>query len=270
MRTTYLTAFAALSLLLAAPAGAKEIESVAICGASGCKEVDDAQAFVTSGGLDIGRPRPQGAPRAQPYFRVDVKISIPPQEREVEDSWSYYVLPKARLARSGGVGVGGGNEWTTLTAGSAERIARISADLTPFPSPQLTAVRIGSHKAPAPSAYTDLFGLKPAPKPATVSPGGWEQITLRSAVPGPWTHGGDRTHWSPTLGLIRVDGLYYRPGRALAARLARDSGRAAAPGDDGLPVVGLMLGGLGAALIGAAALVVVRRRRGGQLGPSAA
>ena len=80
-------------------------------------------------------------------------------------------------------------------------------------------------------------------------------------MPSPWTDGGDRIDWSPSLGVIRVDGLYFEPGSALEDRLRSDSGHPA-PADDGpgpLPwVIGILIAALGGALL----LVRLRRRPG--------
>lgn len=263
-QVTALTAVLVLCLATAAPA--KEIEAVAICGASGCEDVDDIQAFMAGGGLGAGDPEQQPSQPLQPmqpmqpYLRVDVDISAPPEENI--EGWSMFVLADGSLVRSQGPGVVGGQEWMALPAQAGRIFKRAAARIEPFPAPTLSDVRIGSHRAGEPAAYSDLFGLEAAPRPTTVSPGGWERIDVRSTVPSPWTDGGNRIDWSPSLGLIRVDGQYFEPTRTLSERLRADSGRAAAPADDDgpglLPWISALL-----ALGTAAGVFLLRRRRPG-------
>ena len=260
MRFHLLALTACLFLFIATAAAAKEIEAVSICGASGCHDVDDVHAFMAGGGMDLGSPDEQPTPPLQPYLRIDVEISAPPEENI--NGWSVFVLADGSLVRSQGPGVGLGQDWVTLPARAAHMIGSAAAGIEPFPAPRLTDVRVGAHRAGEPNHYGDLFGLEAAPRPTTVSPGGWEQIHVRSSVPSPWTDGGDRIDWSPALGVIRVDGLYFEPTSALSERLRVDSGRAASPSDDDGPGLIPWLSAL-VALGAAAGLFLLRRRRPG-------
>ena len=260
----YVTALTAAALLLigltaTATAAAKEVSAVSVCGASGCNDVDDVRAFMAAGGLDTGSPDERPIPAAQPYFRMEVEMHAPGEDLP---GWSVFLLADGSLVRAQGPGAALDQDWMTLPADAGRTIASATDGLEPYPAPKLTDVRIGGRRATDPASYSDLFGLKAAPKPTTVSPGGWERIDVRSAKPSPWTDGGDRIDWSPSLGVIRVDGLYFEPGAALSDRLSSDTGRSAPKdGDDPSPLpwlVGIVIAALGGAVV----FMRIRRRPG--------
>ena len=180
----YVTALAACLVLgLTATAAAKEVSAVSVCGASGCNDVDDVQAFMAAGGLDSGSPDPQPMPAAQPYYRLDVELSAPGEKLP---GWSVFLLADGSLVRTQGPGVGLGQDWLKMPVGSAGVIKEAVRGAEPFPAPRLTDVRVGGRRAPDLGPTGPVGRSSPASPPPSPQAAGSESSFARACrAPGP-------------------------------------------------------------------------------------
>ena len=134
-----------LLALTAAPAAAKELGKVSICGADGCV---DRTAGATHAVLETGSVR--AAPRkAEPYYVVRIGIAEEMSGKVVhrfDTRW----LPRAGLLR------GADGVWMTALARTQRELRRLSAGIEPRPA--------GSRppKAPANAPLQDDGGPLPA------------------------------------------------------------------------------------------------------------
>ena len=113
----------ALALVLAAPASAKGIDSVSICGADGCTDVTDRASHTV---LETGPLR--AAPREpEPYFVVRVRVMHP--EEGATDALDSRWLPKAGLQRTPD------GQWVGVLPRTQRELLRLSKGLEPHPVP---------------------------------------------------------------------------------------------------------------------------------------
>lgn len=123
MSARTLVVLATLSLLAAAPASAKELGSVAICGAGGCV---DRTGRATHAVVEAGPVR--AAPRSsEPYYVVRIGVA---EERggKVVHRFDTRWLPKAGLLR------GADGVWMTAPAKTQRELRRLSRGIEPRPA----------------------------------------------------------------------------------------------------------------------------------------
>jgi len=122
-------AIALFLLVLAAPAAAKEVVGVQLCGPGGCVDVRDhgaMQAF-HDGGNPVEAPA-----HPSPWYRALITVGA----EDVTDTFPMVVLPSARLMRSGEK-VDGLYLWTPISRDAAEAMTDAAGSLQPFPASEL-------------------------------------------------------------------------------------------------------------------------------------
>ncbi len=142
MRRLALLTVLLAALAVAAPATAKEIQSVTVCGAGGCSTSKDPSLM--SGMIDVGPPT--SAPKAPaPFYRLTMAIGDGHEVfGRVQSSW----VPSAgrMLAEDG--------NWLAVRPVVGRRLDRLAAGLAALPAAQLQGF---------PTADADVASPRPAP-----------------------------------------------------------------------------------------------------------
>lgn len=238
-------------LALAGSASAKEVKSIAICGASGC--VDVAKQGNLHGYVEATRGA--AAPAVSPYYTVRATVA------EGEDggqtvTWTSYYVPSANVL----AGIGDSSEivtWMQMPERSRALFAKATAKLEPFPVPRITAAYVdGRRVAGDASTYGRLLTL---PEKFAPHPSGWDWVAvdLRSAHQSPWTASDRDLVYSPSANLLER-GIARVP---LRESLAADV-EAARALDASTPFPWLTaIVAVAASLVAAGLLVLAARRR---------
>lgn len=149
MRRLALLTVLLASLVVAAPATAKEVQSIKVCGVDGCATSKDAELM--SGMIDIGPPT--SAPKAPaPFYRLTMAIGDGDEVfGRIQSSW----VPSAgrMLAEDG--------NWLAVRPVVGRGLHRVTAGLAALPSAQLQGF---------PTADANVTPPRPAP-PVTSSSG---------------------------------------------------------------------------------------------------
>jgi hypothetical protein len=148
MRTPLvLLAIAAAALGPAAStAAAKEIASVKVCGADGCRDVTDrATMAVADGGPPTAWPDEK-----TPFYRV--KISVEGEHGEVVPGWTFLWVPAAQKVKFED------ETWGNPPSTTMDELARLTRGIAPLPASKLVLPEpakadevVAPHKAPAPA-----------------------------------------------------------------------------------------------------------------------
>jgi hypothetical protein len=145
-----LLALVAVSLLAApAAAGAKELSSATVCGASGCNRANHPAAFFPT--LEGGPPTAGGPSHAHPFYRLRVVVD----EGRASQVMKLLAVPHGNYLH------GPDGAWRQASADVLDRIKTLAGALQPFPASQLPGVS----KAPQRS-HPDAV---PSPSPSPVS-----------------------------------------------------------------------------------------------------
>jgi hypothetical protein len=235
----------AAALAFTASAPAKELVSLQICGASGCKTITD-RVVLTNGvleGQEFARP-----PAASGFYSV--KGTVDAGDRTI--TWEMYYVPTGYMR---GTTPGGEVSWLKLNALSAAFFRSASEGVEPFAKPVVTYARVGKRVARDPASYLRLYAIRSAGRRA---PGkfDWIRIELRSKPPSPWTDGRNELEYSPSTRLLLRDGELVLLSKPLAKRVKRGLSLAA----PSRPRVALKAGVAGPGALAFVGLVAVRRR----------
>jgi len=155
MRTPLaLLAVVAATLGPVAAASAKEIASVKVCGAAGCRDVTDR---ATTAIVDGGPPTtPPGA--AAPFFRV--KVTMKAEGGQDVPGWTNLWVPSAGLLR------GDDGTWMSPASTTVDALNRLVSGIRPLPAGRLAlpapVAQPPAASAPAPSAPPEDGGLPTA------------------------------------------------------------------------------------------------------------
>lgn len=190
MRT--LIATAALALVLAAPAQAKELVQAQICGAEGCATTTDRdELMLVPGGEAIGTPPPLA-----PYYEVRVTIA----EGDDTSTWTSWYVPSADMVAFRDPD--GTTAFHPIFGKSIPFMREWAQQVEPFAAPRITAAFVGGKRVAGDAAtYAELFAAESA-GPARPETYDWVPVELRSARPSPWTDGGVGLLYSPADGLL--------------------------------------------------------------------
>ena len=192
MKKPMIAVAALAALALAGSASAKEINSIAVCGASGCVDIverGDMHAYVE--GSDA-----IAAPAVSEYYTVKVTV-----EGEGEDfTWTSYYVPSANVL----AGIGEPTEivsWVQMPERSRGLFAAATVKLEPFPVPRITAASVDGRRVEGDaSTYSRLLTLPErfVPYPSEW----WVTVDLRSTHPSPWTASDRDLMYSPSANLL--------------------------------------------------------------------
>jgi hypothetical protein len=163
VRVAVVPAVLATALALAAPAAAKEISALTLCGAGGrCHEVrgDHARQSLMDGGSFIT----SSPARRAPFFSLVATITEPGGHGIIGRFTVRWVPSAGRLR---GAGAYGRPLWTRPDAAMTRALRRAAAGLKPKP-----AARLGALYVPPPKARVTEVVNPPAPPRAAVDGGG--------------------------------------------------------------------------------------------------
>jgi hypothetical protein len=155
---TVLAGAVAALALVPASAGAKELQAMSICGPQACADVprDQLSIHLLEGGATTPAPD-----RSEPWYRVRVTVGAP----GTHESWQIVVLPRGRYVANFAAGPGSALDWTTISAGIADRYRRLAGGVRPFPAAKLplrsAAPATPSAVAPAAAPADDSAGAHP-------------------------------------------------------------------------------------------------------------
>jgi hypothetical protein len=252
---------AVVALVCAAPASAKEILGLQVCGASGCNEEKGKQI---SGVLHEGPGGPltdngQAVAPAKPgpWYRVFALFGDG-QDGIVRARIPFYYVPAAHTIVQPGEGAMT-TTWMRANATWQAVLDRIAQDVDAFAAPTITRVSLNGENAADPQSYLKLYtvGSKATTYPKDVTS---TQIVLESKTRTPWTDGNYVVLY-PKSNLLTRDGqIVSIPGDisdAAAAGQSLDVGKS-------FPWLAVWIALAVAALVAAAMLVARRMPARGQ------
>jgi hypothetical protein len=257
MRKFVVLAVAAAGLLaLSAPAQAKEIISLKVCGASGCNRSTD-QSVLKAWEGDGTDPAQIWLTNPADYYKATIGFG---DQGKLIHSETAYWLPGRNLMRFQGQY---GYPWWKLYPSQVKMLRSVADDLTPI-TPTLSRVKVGGKTVADPSSYLRLLGrFHEAYVGLNASHKHRVRIVLHTPSANPWLHSTLGLRYTPKKRLlVRPDGDYRVP-KGMARRvmrrvsLAGSSPAAAQHGDSTALYAGIGAAGLVAAL----GLVLVRKAR---------
>ncbi len=168
-----LSAVLLLCLAFAAPASAKEVLSVKVCGSNGCETSRDREliAAMADGGDPVDPPS-----AASPFFRVRLTIGDDRGE-VVERFWTHFV-PKGELIR-GAEGV-----WMPATDAYTSALKKVvNPSMEDYPASRLAKIVAGDRPAPTYQAQVSSV-VEPSQPPPAADDGGIGVTTIAPIAAG--------------------------------------------------------------------------------------
>jgi hypothetical protein len=243
-------AFALLALLaLPAPAMAKVLTNVSVCGPDACAAITgetNLHDFGASGEPDGSVPGPA------PFYEIRYTFDAEGESQQ----WSSWYVPSAKRLAS--VDERTGVAWSPL---DEPRLAVLARGLKPFARPEISSVTIGSRKVTDnPASYLRLFTFKSAGEAVPQGLADWEPVVFHAKDKTPWTLEQTSLFYSPSNGMLqRGIEMVKLPGGMAADVRAGDS---LAGGGSSLPWRTVLFALLAAAaLLIAASMIPSLRRR---------
>jgi hypothetical protein len=242
--------FALLALLaVPAPAMAKELTNVSVCGPDACAAITgetNLHDFGASGEPDGSVPGPA------PFYEIRYTFDAEGESQQ----WSSWYVPSAKRLAS--VDERTGVAWAPI---DEPRLAVLARSLKPFARPEISSVTIGSRKVTDnPASYLRLFTVKSAGEAVPQGLADWEPVVFHAKDKTPWTLEQTSLFYSPSNGMLQrgIEMVKLPGGMAEEVR----SGESLAGGGSGFPWRAVVF-----ALLAAAALLIavslirpVRRR----------
>jgi hypothetical protein len=244
---------AALALATAAPAQAKEVMGLELCGASGCASLDRDAASGTLGEGSGPLWSDEGVvPPAKPasYYRAVVLIG---DGHEVGVRLPFWYVPDQSKLTTVRDGSAQPLAWRNAHGSWKRALDRLSNGIEPYDTPTITRATVNGDPVADPQSYLRLFTLtgKPDGYPRDLG----EQIILESSPRSPWTDGNDIVYSLSAKAIIR-DGEMVGVSASVASAI--DARTSLAPDDRGFPWLPVAVA-VGLAVLVAGALVAARR-----------
>jgi hypothetical protein len=208
----------AAALSLAAPASAKEMLGVQLCGSSGCATEKGPQlggALPEGPGGPFTTGDPAAAPaEPDPWYRLTGLVG---DHGKVYGRVGLYYVPRADVLVFPGQG-GQTTTWQHATPAVHALLARLVAKVDPFAAPKLTRVSLNGEAADDPQSYLSLYtvGGKATTYPQDAQS---TQIVLETAKRTPWTDGNNLVLYATSNLLVR-DGQIVSIPPDVASRVA--------------------------------------------------
>ena len=244
------------SLAVAAPAAAKEITALKICGEAGCSSADLRTQRVSAHFETGGSPK--SPPSLATYYLVELGMGAEGKTYARMRGW---FLPEAGLFRPRDDPSSG---WVRIPGSQLEILRDVASEVRPFPSPRPSSVVVGGHRSADPARYAALLGLPPSAFPADTSHS--VTLTLRWTRPNPWSEE-SKLEYFPRSNVVLTATGYADVADGLAASLEREAaGLPPVAQSSGRPwrlLAASVAGAAAVAVAAAALLLVVRRRRRG-------
>jgi hypothetical protein len=251
MRKILVAAVMAAAVAIPAPAAAKEIVGLTVCGASGCAtERGDS----ISGSLHEGPSGPLGGMGAAvspaepgPWYRGFVLAG---EGGKVYGRIPFYYVPDAKLIVLPGAGAQT-TTWQPATSAWRAAIQRVADGTKPFPAPTISRVSVDGVNPADPQSYLALYTVG---EKATTYPRSSDmaQVVLESNRPTPWTDGNSLVVYPKEALLVRDGQMVSIPER-VAERVAAHA--SLADGGRSFPWLPVAVAAALALLVAAAMLV---------------
>jgi hypothetical protein len=244
-------AIAILALAVVAPAQAKDVMGLKLCGANGCATLDrDEAGSLREGGGPLF-PSAAAVPPARPapYYRAVVLIG---DGHEVSVRPTFWYVPgQAKLTTV--VDGSSGPTWQAAPGAWGAALAKLARQVEPYPVPHVTRVTINGEPAADPQSYLRLYEVsgKPHGYPRDLG----KQIILESTPRSPWTDGNDLVYSRTARAVIR-DGEMVGVSASVASAI--EARASLAPDGRSFPWLPVAVAA-GLVLLVAAALVAARR-----------
>jgi hypothetical protein len=186
-------AFALLALLaVPAPAMAKVLTNVSVCGPDACAAITgetNLHDFGASGEPDGSVPGPA------PFYEIRYTFDAEGESQQ----WSSWYVPSAKRLAS--VDERTGVAWAPL---DEPRLAVLARSLKPFARPEISSVTIGSRKVTDnPASYLRLFTVKSAGEAVPQGLADWEPVVFHAKHKTPWTLEETSLFYSPSNGMLQ-------------------------------------------------------------------
>jgi hypothetical protein len=187
-------AFALLALLaVPAPALAKEVTNVAMCGPDGCKNFGNPSqvgGWPMEGGPNVQMPGPAA------FYELKYTVDAHGEQH----TWSQWYVPSAGVVASRDEREG--MYWMQFDNPALAAAAR---ELEPFPKPEITAVKIGDRTlTDDPASYLRLLTVETTdPNAYPQGLADWQPVTFVSDQKSPWTTAQSNIHFSPANGMLQ-------------------------------------------------------------------
>lgn len=219
MRRLVLTlAFAVLAVPSAALG--KEVQSISVCGTSGCTTSSDHAQVAPF--IQMFENQPQAVLDAVPvssFYKVGIKIR---GDHAHGFSFTLFFV-KPNLLRDVGRGDALTEPFHVIPPAFAGVLDSLASNVTPFPAPRVMHALIDQRTVAQPRPYIGLFaGLKSVDE-QTDQPNKWIEIVLRPDVANPWFRPGVPLLYRPGSHTLILD-RPARVGDGLARRIAHDAG----------------------------------------------
>jgi hypothetical protein len=249
MKRLVFALFALLALLaVPAPAMAKELTNVSVCGPDSCQAITgetNLHNFGTGGEPDGSVPAPA------PFYEIRYTVDAEGESHQ----WSSWYVPSAKRLAS--VDERTGVAWMPL---AEPRLDALAKDVKPFAKPEISSVTIGSRKVTDnPGSYLRLFTVESAGEAVPQGLADWQPVVFHAKGRTPWTLDQTSLFFSPSNGMLQRGIEIVRLPSGMSADIR--SGESLA-GGSGFPWRTVLLALLGAtALLIAASMIRPLRRR---------
>jgi hypothetical protein len=177
----------AAALAVPSTAAAKEVQSVSVCGADGCKAVAGAVApfrdmFEGQGTANEPRTILDAVPVA-PFYKIGIKIRG--DETHTFSVVMWYVRPNM-IRFAGGLRDTLSEPWKQVPSSFAAQLEAAAEPLEPFPAPRVMKAIVNDRVVANPRQYIGLFTNLPSVDATTDSGKGFVNIALTPDRQNPW------------------------------------------------------------------------------------
>jgi hypothetical protein len=257
--TLVAAAASAAALLLAAPAGAKNVSELKLCGPSACASIRDASLIELW--EQSGAPRAVAAPPIGPFYRFETTVSAAPGEKfengQTSMTWTDWYVLRGTVGILRGTSEADTASWQRVAAAVNARFSAAVKGIDPYPAPAITSATVGGRAVSEPASYARLFDSS-WKRVTDRKLKGWKRIYLHSAAPSPWTDGKNLLWYAAKRHHLERDGTVVAVPKRVGAALA--SARALPASGAGGAQMKIAAFGIAAAVV-AASLFAYRRRR---------
>ena len=258
------------ALVLAPAALAKELQSISVCGPEGCNSSSGIGIGSGSGGAAFeafraafeGRPTATGAPAtvldavpAGEFYKLGMLVR---GDRRGAGRFSvemWYVKPNLiRFLRGGYL-----EPFKRVPPPSAALLQRLAEGVRPYPAPEVVGAYVNGKRAAHPAAYAALFSGLASTEAKMSSNATWVDVTVTPDRANPWFTADMQFLYMPSEQALFFD----KPVKVeddVASAIARDGGLPLPEPDGSSWRRVVAIGILGAFLVVAAALLLLRRR----------
>jgi hypothetical protein len=248
-----IVALVALALATAAPAQAKDVMGLQVCGPAGCATLDrdETQGMLGEGSGPLWSEEAT-VPPAKPasYYRAVVLIG---DGHEIGVRLPFWYVPGQSKLTSVRDNPSGPLAWRNAHGAWKRALDRLSKGIEPYDIPTVTRATVNGDPVSDPQSYLRLFTVtgKPHGYPSDLG----KQIILESRPRSPWTDGNDIVYSRSARAVIRDGEMVAVPASVASAIEARASLDVSGRGFPWLPV----LVAAAIAMLVAAAVVAARR-----------